>query len=121
MKKFCTKCLEDRKVTYKENLSTKKIDDATITYLEKYYICNTCGEKIYDDLHDYNILAANNELRKIYGTITIGEINKLVKKYNGVDNLCVVTGIEKNKLLSYIEGRNPTKEDSSILKELIKE
>lgn len=119
MKKFCTKCLKDRKVAYREKLSTEKIDDATITYLEKYYICNTCGEKFYDDLHDYNVLTANNELRKFYGTITIEEINKLIKKYNGVDNLCVASGIERDKILSYIEGRNPTKEDSVKLKKII--
>ena len=121
MKKFCIKCLKDRKVAYREKISTEKIDDAKITYLEKYYTCKTCGEKLYDDLHDYNVLTANNELRKFYGTITIGEINDLIKKYNGIDNLSIATSIEKDRILSYIEGRNPTKEDSSILKELIKE
>lgn len=120
MKKFCDRCLKDVEVKYKEEYTTEYIDGIEIKYLEKYYICDECSHKFYDDLHDYNVLTANNELRKFYGTITIGEINDLIKKYNGIDNLSIATNIEKDRILSYIEGRNPTKEDSSILKELIK-
>ena len=64
MKQFCCKCYEDVDVIYKEEDRTEKIDDVTITFLEKYYICKECNHGFYDDLHDYNIDAANYEYRK---------------------------------------------------------
>ena len=50
MKQFCCKCYEDVDVIYKEGERTEKIDDATITYLEKYYVCKKCGNEFYGDL-----------------------------------------------------------------------
>ena len=64
MKKFfCEKCFEDKECTYKEKIKKEIIDNIEIEYLEKYYVCNECGEKIYGDMFDYNIHEANKKLR----------------------------------------------------------
>lgn len=119
MKQFCCKCYEDVEVIYKEEEKTEKIDDATITYLEKYYICKKCGNEFYGDLHDYNIDTANTELRKFYGTILVSAIEEIVEKYNvKAEELSLILGLEKGTISKYLDGMNPTKKDSELLKKI---
>lgn len=119
MKQFCCKCYEDVDVIYKEEEKTEKIDDATIAFLEKYYVCNECGNEFYGDLHDYNIDTANTELRKFYGTILVSEIEEIVKKYNvEAEELSLILGLENGTISKYLEGRNPKKEHSELLKKI---
>ena len=119
MKQFCCKCYEDVDVIYKEEEKTEKIYDVTITFLEKYYVCKKCGNEFYGDLNDYNILTANNELRKFYGTILVSEIEEIVKKYNvKAEELSLILGLEKGTISKYLEGRNPKKEHSELLKKI---
>lgn len=119
MKQFCCKCYEDVDVIYKEEDRTEKIDDATITFLEKYYICKKCGNKFYGDLHDYNIKTANTELRKFYGTILVSEIEEIIEKYNvEAEELSLILGLEKGTIAKYLDGRNPKKEHSELLKKI---
>lgn len=119
MKQFCCKCYEDVEVIYKEEEKTEKIDDATITYLEKYYVCKKCGNEFYGDLHDYNINIANTELRKFYGTILISEIEEIIEKYNvEAEELSLILGLEKGTISRYLDGMNPKKEHSELLKKI---
>lgn len=119
MKQFCCKCYEDVEVIYKEEEKTEKIDDATITYLEKYYICKKCGNEFYGDLHDYNIDTANTELRKFYGTILVSAIEEIVEKYNEkAEELSLILGLEKGTISKYLDGMNPKKEHSELLKKI---
>lgn len=119
MKQFCFKCYEDVDVIYKEGERTEKIYDVTITFLEKYYVCNKCGNEFYGDLNDYNILTANNELRKFYGTILVSEIEEIIEKYNvKAEELSLILGLEKGTISKYLEGRNPKKEHSELLKKI---
>ena len=119
MKQFCCKCYEDVEVIYKEEEKTEKIDDATITYLEKYYVCKECGNEFYGDLHDYNIDTANTELRKFYGIILVSEIEEIVEKYNvEAEELSLILGLEKGTISKYLDGMNPKKEHSELLKKI---
>ena len=119
MKQFCCKCYEDVDVIYKEGERTEKIDDATITYLEKYYVCKKCGNEFYGDLHDYNIDTANTELRKFYGTILVSEIEEIIEKYNvKAEELSLILGLEKGTIAKYLDGMNPKKEHSELLKKI---
>ena len=63
-KQYCDKCLEYRNCKYEEKNIKEKIDGIEIEYLEKYYICDVCGEKFYGDLFDYNAITANEKLRE---------------------------------------------------------
>lgn len=119
MKQFCCKCYEDVDVIYREEDRTEKIDDATIIYLEKYYVCKKCGNEFYGDLHDYNINTANTELRKFYGTILVSEIEEIIKKYNvKAEELSLIFGLEKGTINKYLDGMNPKKEHSELLKKI---
>lgn len=119
MKQFCCKCYEDVDVICKEEDRTEKIDDATITYLEKYYVCKKCGNEFYGDLHDYNIDTANTELRKFYGIILVSEIEEIVDKYNvEAEELSLILGLEKGTIAKYLDGMNPKKEHSELLKKI---
>lgn len=62
---YCLSCDEIRDCNLEEENITKTIDGIAITYLEKRYVCSVCGEVVYDaETFDYNVHAANNELRK---------------------------------------------------------
>ena len=102
---------------YNEKLITEIIDGIEIEYLEKFYICNNCGSKIYGNFLDYNSITANNELRKKTGLITIDEIKEILNKYSiGKKPLSLVLGLGEITLIRYLEGKNPSKENSSLLK-----
>ena len=117
---FCTHCMEDRECEYKERIKKEKIDDIEIEYLEKYYICKTCGEEIYGDLLDYNVREANNKLREKTGLIQINDIEKIIEKYNiGKKPLSLVLGLGEITITRYLDGQNPTKENSELLKNVL--
>lgn len=119
MKKFCDKCLKDVDVIYKEENTREFIDDVEIEYLEKYYVCKKCNHEFYDDLHDYNIDAANYEYRKAKGMITIPEIEEIIEKYNiGKKPLSLILGLGEITITRYLDGQNPTKENSELLKNI---
>ena len=119
MKKFCDKCLKDVEVVYKEENTKEFIDDVEIEYLEKYYVCKECNHEFYDDLHDYNIDAANYEYRKAIGMITIPEIEEIIEKYNiGKKPLSLILGLGEITITRYLDGQNPTKENSELLKNI---
>lgn len=119
MKKFCDKCLKDVDVIYKEENTREFIDDVEIEYLEKYYVCKKCNHEFYDDLHDYNIDAANYEYRKAIGMITIPEIEEIIEKYNiGKKPLSLILGLGEITITRYLDGQNPTKENSELLKNI---
>ena len=117
MKKFCENCLREVSCNYFENYNKIVFNNKIINYLEKYYICNECHKKFYDDLHDYNIHTINNEMRKLNNLITIDEIKEIMKKYNiGKKPLSVVLGLGEITITRYLEGRNPTRDNSDLLK-----
>jgi len=117
---FCTHCMEDRECEYKERIKKEKIDDIEIEYLEKYYICKTCGEEIYGDLLDYNVREGNSKLREKTGLIQINDIEKIIEKYNiGKKPLSLVLGLGEITITRYLDGQNPTKENSELLKNVL--
>ena len=119
-KQFCEECMEYRECTCKEGKIKEIIDGNVIEYLEKYYVCNKCNSKIYGDLLDYNVSSANNELRKKTGLITISEIKEIMNKYNiGQKPLSKVLGLGEVTISRYLNGQNPTKENSVLLKNIL--
>ncbi|MBQ6285192.1 MAG: DUF4065 domain-containing protein [Bacilli bacterium] len=116
-KQFCSTCMGYADCKYNEKLITEIIDGIEIEYLEKFYICNNCGSKIYGNFLDYNSITANNELRKKTGLITIDEIKEILNKYSiGKKPLSLVLGLGEITLIRYLEGKNPSKENSDLLK-----
>ncbi len=116
-KQFCSNCMKDVDCKYNEKIVKENVDGIEIEYLEKYYICNKCRSKIYGDLLDSNTIAANKELRKKTGLITVDEIKEIMNKYSiGKKPLSLVLGFGEVTLIRYLEGSNPSKENSDILK-----
>ena len=119
-KQFCDNCLEYRSCKYEEKKIKEKIDGIEIEYLEKYYICDNCGEKFYGDLYDYNVTTANEKLREKSGLITVGEIEEIINKYNiGKKPLSLVLGFGEITITRYLSGQNPTKDNSDLLKSIL--
>ena len=119
MKQFCGHCFKEVKCSYNERIKEFEYDNNKFRFLEKYYICNECGNDFYGDLHDYNIITANSELRKFYGTILVSEIEEILKKYNvEAKELSLILGLEKGTIDKYLDGMNPKKEHSDLLKNI---
>lgn len=119
-KRFCERCLKDTVCDYKEKVITQIIDRKKVTYLKKYYKCRDCGQIIYDDLIDYNVEVVNNELRKVNNLITVTEIEKILEKYNiGKKPLSNILGLGEITITRYLDGQNPSKENSDFLKEIL--
>lgn len=119
MKRFCGHCLRNMYCIYKERIIEFEYDNNNFSFLEKYYVCEECHEEFYDDLHDYNVITANNELRKFYGTILVSEIEEIIEKYNvEAEELSLILGLEKGTISKYLDGRNPKKEHSELLKKI---
>lgn len=120
MKKFCDNCLKEVNCTYNKRYKELKYKNKKVKYLEKYYICDNCKKEFYDDLYDYNIKAGNNELRKLSNTITIEEIKEITTKYNiGKKPLSLVLGLGEITITRYLDGQNPTRENSELLKSIL--
>lgn len=118
--KFCERCLKDTKCHVKEEVVTEVIEHQKITYLKKYYVCSECDQIIYDDFLDYNIETINNELRKNNNIITVSEIKEILEKYNiGKKPASLVLGLGEITLTRYLDGNNPTEENSLFLKEIL--
>lgn len=119
-KRFCERCLKDVVCDYKEENVTEIIDGKKISYLKKYYECINCKQIIYDDLFDYNVEAANKQLRKMNDLITVEEMEELLEKYNiGKKPASCVLGLGEITLTRYLDGQNPTKENSDFLKMIL--
>ena len=119
MKKFCGHCFKEVECTYNERIKEFEYDNNKFSFLEKYYVCDECHEEFYDDLNDYNVITANNEMRKFYGTITISEIEEIMEKYNiGKKPLSLILGLGEITITRYLDGQNPTKENSELLKNI---
>ena len=89
-------------------------------YLKKYYTCLECGSDFYDDLIDYNIETANTQLRKVNNIITVDEIKEILEKYDiGKKPISVILGLGEITITRYLNGQNPTKENSDFLKEIL--
>ena len=120
MIKYCDYCLKEVNCEYKEQNKIEKIDDIEIEYLEKYYVCSECGNEFYGDLYDYNITIANEKLREKTGLITIKEIEKILDKYSiGKKPLSLVLGLGEITITRYLDGQNPTKDNSELLKSIL--
>lgn len=119
-KKFCDNCLKDVNCQYKEEVVSEIIDHESVTYLKKYYICDNCNHIFYDDLLDYNVTTANTELRKLNNLITIDEIHQILEKYNiGKKPLSNILGLGEITITRYLDGQNPSRENSKFLKEIL--
>ena len=119
MKKFCGHCFKEVECTYNERIKEFEYNNKNFKFLEKYYICNECHGEFYDDLNDYNVITANNEMRKAYGTITISSIEEIMEKYNiGKKPLSLILGLGEITITRYLDGQNPTKENSELLKSI---
>ncbi len=120
MIKFCDNCLKDVECTYNEKITEIEIDNVKIKYLKKYYICSECNGDFLDDLYDYDTQVVNNELRKHYDIITTDEINEILTKYNiGKKPLSLVLGLGEVNIIRYLDGANPTREISDLLKGIL--
>ncbi len=120
MKRFCENCLEEVNCNYNERIKKEKIDNLNIEYLEKYYVCDVCGEEFYDDLFDYNVNEANKKLREQTGLIQVSEIQEIIDKYNiGKKPLSLVLGLGEITITRYLDGQNPTRDNSELLKNIL--
>lgn len=118
--KYCDYCLKDVDCEYKERNKVEVIDGVRVEFLEKYYICSECGNEFYGDLHDYNIQNVNEKLRESKEIITIKEIEKIIEKYNiGKKPLSLVLGLGEVTITRYLDGQNPTRENSEFLKNIL--
>lgn len=119
-RQFCEFCMEEKDCTYQEEIVHKTIDGIDIEFLEKFYICDSCKNKIFGDYFDENIQTANNELRKHTGLITVNEIKEILEKYNiGKKPLSLVLGIGEVNIIRYLDGTNPTRDISDLLKNVL--
>lgn len=120
MIKFCDKCMEKVECIYNEKEVTIKINDNEIKYLKKYYVCKECKNEFLDDYYDYDVETVNNELRKINNIITPEEIEEILKKYDiGKKPLSIILGLGEVNIIRYLNGSNPTKEISDLLKKIL--
>lgn len=117
---YCMSCDEVKDCDLHQENITKKIDGIDISYLRKYYICSSCGDEVYDnEIIDYNVSAANEELRKKTGLITKSEIREILSKYSiSQKNLSKVLGFGEIQISRYLKSGNPSKEHSDILKSI---
>lgn len=119
MKKiFCDNCMANTECEYEESVIKEVIDGIEIEYLEKRYICSICHDITYDnECLDYNVFQANQKLREKTGLITVEEIKSISEKYNiGAKPLATVMGIGEATIMRYLDGKNPSKEISEMLK-----
>lgn len=120
MKKICEECLKEVECSYNERLKKQKIDNNEIEFTEKYYVCHECGNSFYDDLFDENIKEANEAIRKKNNIITIKEIEQILKKYSiGKKTLSLVLGLGEITITRYLNGQNPQKNNSELLKAVL--
>jgi uncharacterized phage-associated protein len=118
--KYCDYCLTNVNCDYKERNKKEKINGLEIEYLEKYYVCSVCGNEFYDDLLDYNVKTANEKLREKTGLITIKGIEEILDKYSiGKKPLSLVLNMGEITITRYLDGQNPTKDNSEILKNIL--
>lgn len=119
MRKYCDFCLKEVECGYNERNKEIFINDEKINFLEKYYICNECNNEFYDDLHDDNIHKANECIRNKYQIITVHEIEEILEKYNiGKKSLSLILGLGEITITRYLNGQNPPKENSELLKNI---
>lgn len=119
MKKFCDVCFCEVNCKYHEENITEFVDGIEIEYLEKFYICNECNSKFYDDLGDYNIHEANKKLREHTNLITSKEIEEILNKYDiGKKPLSLLLGFGEIQIIRYLKSGNPSKEHSDILRSI---
>lgn len=120
MKKICEYCLREVECIYKERIKDIKYHNKIIKFIEKYYICCECNNIFYNELYDDNILRVNDEIRKITGLIRAVDINKILDKYNiGQKSLSLILGIDETTFARYLDGQNPTRYDSELLKNIL--
>lgn len=115
----CYSCGKTGVCEYKEEIKKDRISGIEIEYLEKYYECPNCGNKMDDDMYDFNVASANDALRKKTGLIRVCEIEEIIDKYDiSQKNLSVVLGFGEIQISRYLKSGNPNKKHSDILKSI---
>lgn len=117
---YCEICNDIEKCNYKEKYDEIKIKYYNVKYLKKWYECSNCGNIITDEFDNENVKNANTALRKMTDLITISEIEEILKKYNiGKKPLSLVLGLGEITITRYLDGLNPSKNNSDLLKAIL--
>jgi uncharacterized phage-associated protein len=117
MIKFCDNCLSDVNCVYDEGILNETLDGFNVSYLEKYYVCDVCGEKFYDDLSDYNTSTAHNALKEVVIDDNLNNINELMDKYSlGKKPLSLILNMGEVTIPRYFAGSIPTREHADLIR-----
>lgn len=118
---YCEVCKKEQECIFKEQCKEEVIKNFKIKYLERNYFCSSCDNEVYDkDCFNYNINAANDELRKQTNLIRTSEIEEILEKYNiGKKPLSLMLGFGEIQIIRYLKSGNPSKEHSDILKNIL--
>ena len=120
-KEYCEKC---HKLVEYEIQKREVIDiynDMNIKYYEIYNVCKECKNIFYNaESNDYNVITYGDEIRKLKDIITTTQIKEIMNKYNiGQKPLSKVLGFSEVTITRYLDGQNPDKVHSEILKEVL--
>lgn len=121
-KKFiCDECNEYVEFFLKDINIKEEIRGGIVEVIGKEAHCSKCGNEMYiGEIEDNNIDLIDRKYREIVGLLQIEEINKILELYNiGKKPLCVLLGWGETTIIRYLDGATPTKQYSSILKEIL--
>lgn len=115
---LCEHC--GKKVTYKvcRRPQTAVIGDVEIPYEESYGVCDNCHEELFvPGLDDQNELLVEELYRNEKGLLTVAEIKNIVEKSRMTpEELSTKLGMEENTVSFYLDGMQPTKQNSDKLR-----
>lgn len=117
---YCLCCEKYRNCKCCTEVVTENIDNISITYLKRKYVCLVCGNEVSDnETFDYNIFTSNDELRKKTGLIRTCEIKEILEKYNiSSEDLSLMLGFKFDEITRKLKSGNPSKELSDKLKSI---
>ena len=120
-KTFCEICNELVEYKIKKRIREEMINNRIVSFNELYAICKKCNNEVYvEKIHDQNMLEYSEKVKEINGIITIKEIEEILNKYAiGKKPLSLVLGWGEVTIIRYLEGSNPEKAYSDILKKVL--
>ena len=117
---YCNQCDLEVPVEVREESQTNNIKNVEVNTIVQNVYCVNCGAEVYiPQLNDANLDRIDKSFRELTNTITVDEINGILKKYSiGAKPLSLLLNWGECTIFRYTKGQIPNKEHNRKLKTL---
>ncbi len=117
---FCYSCRKYTPFNVAKKVIEIEINGKKMDVEERIAFCEKCNQEIFvREIEDDNYKSLDNDYRNINNVVTPNEIREIMHKYKITrKNLSLLLGLKETEIHDYLDGKIPSKNISSMLKDI---